>query len=421
MELIIIDVATSVLQSIAMAWTIVYCVDKNKKLDKVKILIISLLFLAISQFYTGTFGDNLASAVFIPHMLALFIIFIFYRKNFFSAVTAYTIIYVIIGIYAIIFGNLIFEYVMRTLPLQYINYEKILIMYIPEWFILFAYFKHLDRIRKIYKFIIYEKFAMVFLVMSLVMDFIITFYLLALSDKSQLIKNIIYIVFFLFFVAVLLYFWKVHQKSQQIYRLNESLELKNSELRKIKHDYGAQISYLYGLCLMERFDDLKRSLKDIINNNESTPTAVEVSRSDNSMLSLVLKPAIETGIHVIIEENCDFSLINMSEMEFYRIVSNIVNNAIKAMKGEGIIIAKSYEYLGNAVIKIENNGPQIPEYHLKDIFKVGFTTKENDDKNHGFGLSIVKDLVESHNGKVYVKSTETSTEFKIILPIVQSA
>ena len=107
----------------------------------------------------------------------------------------------------------------------------------------------------------------------------------------------------------------------------------------------------------------------------------------------------------------------MNEMEFYRVISNIVNNAINAMNGQGIIIAKSYEYLGNAVIKIENNGPKIEEYYLKDIFKVGFTTKDNTDKSHGYGLSIVKDLVESHNGKIHVKSTDTATEFKIILPI----
>jgi two-component system sensor histidine kinase AgrC len=32
-------------------------------------------------------------------------------------------------------------------------------------------------------------------------------------------------------------------------------------------------------------------------------------------------------------------------------------------------------------------------------------------------LSIVKDLVESQNGKIHVKSTDTATEFKIVLPI----
>ena len=147
------------------------------------------------------------------------------------------------------------------------------------------------------------------------------------------------------------------------------------------------------------------------------PTAVEVSNNENSLLTIALKPAVDKGIHVIIEDKCDFNLINMSEMEFYRVISNIINNAIKAMKGEGIIIARSYEYLGNAVIKIENNGPRIEECHLKSIFEMGFTTKDNADKSHGFGLSIVKDLVESHNGKINVKSTDAATQFKIVLPI----
>jgi signal transduction histidine kinase len=104
-------------------------------------------------------------------------------------------------------------------------------------------------------------------------------------------------------------------------------------------------------------------------------------------------------------------------MEFYRIISNIVNNAIKAMNGKGIIIAKAYEYLGNVIVRIENNGPRILEQHLNDIFKVGFTTKENNDQSHGYGLSIVKDLVESHNGKIYAKSSDVVTEFKIVFPI----
>ena len=33
--------------------------------------------------------------------------------------------------------------------------------------------------------------------------------------------------------------------------------------------------------------------------------------------------------------------------------------------------------------------------HLRNIFKEGFTTKDNSDKSHGYGLSIVKELVEN--------------------------
>jgi two-component system, LytTR family, sensor histidine kinase AgrC len=342
---------------------------------------------------------------------------IFYKKNILKAIISYTIMYSIMILMSIIFGSLIFEYVRGMLPKEYIMYETIFLIYVPQSMLLLLCFKHIDKIKQFHQLIISEGFSTLFIIVSFFLDFILTFYLVTLGEKSQLLKNIIYIVFCVFSIILLVYFWKVHQKSQQIYKLNEALETKNAELRKIKHDYGAQISYLYGLCLMERFDDLKKALKDIINNNSSVPTAVEVTGNQDSLLSVALKPAIEQGIHVIIEEKCDFSLINMSEMEFFRVVSNIVNNAIKAMNGEGIIIAKSYEYLGNIIIKIENNGPKIEEYHLKDIFKVGFTTKKNLDNSHGFGLSIVKELVEQYNGKVLVKSTDVTTEFKIILPI----
>ncbi len=417
MTLIIIDLITSVLQSILFAYTIIYCTDKEEKTDKIKLFCIVSLFICVANFFTGTFGNNWGITVIVTHILALGVMVIFYRKNVLSVITAYTIVYFIIGIYSAIFGSLIFEYITGILPLEYIYYEKFFIIYIPQWILLFLCFKYINKIKQIHIFIINENFSVFFLIMSFILDFIVTSYVITLSEKSQLLTNAIYIIFFLFFVAVLIYFWKIHQKSEQIYKLNEALEIKNNELRKIKHDYGAQISYLYGLCLMERFDDLKKSLKDIINNNDSTPTAVEVNNNENSLLSIALKPAIDKGIHVIIEDKCDFGLINMSEMEFYRVISNIVNNAIKAMKGEGIIIARSYEYLGNTVIKIENNGPKIEANYLKDIFKMGFTTKDNTDKSHGYGLSIVKDLVESHNGKIHVKSTDTATQFKIILPI----
>ena len=417
MTLIIIDLITSVLQSILFAYTIIYCIDKEEKIDKIKLFCIATLFICVANFFTGTFGNNWGITVIVTHMLALGTMIAFYRKNILSAITAYTIVYFIIGIYSVIFGSLIFAYITGILPLEYIDYEKIFIIYIPQWILLFLCFKYINKIKQIHIFIINESFSIIFLIMSFILDFIVTSYVITLGEKSQFITNAIYIIFFLFFLAILVYFWKIHQKSEQIYKLNEALEIKNNELRKIKHDYGAQISYLYGLCLMERFDDLKKSLKDIINNNEAMPTAVEVSNNENSLLTIALKPAVDKGIHVIIEDKCDFNLINMSEMEFYRVISNIINNAIKAMKGEGIIIARSYEYLGNAVIKIENNGPKIEEYHLKSIFEMGFTTKDNSDKSHGFGLSIVKDLVESHNGKINVKSTDAATQFKIVLPI----
>ena len=171
---------------------------------------------------------------------------------------------------------------------------------------------------------------------------------------------------------------------------------------------------------MNRFDDLGIALKKIINNNDSISSAVEINKNNNVLLSLAMQPAIDKGIHVIIKDNCSLKKVEMTEMELYRIICNVVNNAVRAMGGKGIITAEIYEQLKNVVIRIENDGPKIPEEDLENIFNAGFTSKDNKDGNHGFGFSIVKELVESYRGNISVKSSDKSTEFKIVLPLKQT-
>ena len=415
--LIIVDMIAWILKSMAFTYTISYCTSSDKRIEKIKIVLMTIMFILIRYFFSQTFKSSFEITIFATHLSILGVVVAFYGKNIVNALASYTIIYSILQMYTIIVGNLIFEYINKILPKEYIEQEIFFIIYVPQLLVLFICFKYRDKIKQIYKTIVYEGLFISSLIISFVLDFIVVFYLVTLGRENQLLRNIIYLMFFMFFIGILMYFWKVNRKSKQIYKLNEALEIKNDELRKIKHDYGAQISYLYGLCLMDRFDDLKKSLKDIINNNEATPTAVEVNKNENSLLSIALKPAIDKGIHVIIEEKCELALINMNEMDLYRIISNIANNAINVMNGEGIIIVKAYEYLDSVVIKIENDGPKIEENNLLNIFNAGFTTKENIDDSHGYGLYIVKELVERHNGKINVKSTDTATEFKIVLPI----
>ena len=94
MALIIIDIITSVLQSIIFAYTVTYCIEKKEKIDKIKLFAISLLFIFVSIFLLELFGDNFAICVFVTHILALCIVAIhFIEKILVSAITAYTIIY----------------------------------------------------------------------------------------------------------------------------------------------------------------------------------------------------------------------------------------------------------------------------------------------------------------------------------------
>ncbi|MFQ9247465.1 MAG: ATP-binding protein [Clostridium paraputrificum] len=59
---------------------------------------------------------------------------------------------------------------------------------------------------------------------------------------------------------------------------------------------------------------------------------------------------------------------------------------------------------------------KIDDDKIDKIFDVGFSTKENSDKNHGFGLAIVKEIVDKNKGNIEVFSNAENTQFKISLP-----
>ena len=71
------------------------------------------------------------------------------------------------------------------------------------------------------------------------------------------------------FYRTTLYFAAIERRAREIEKLNNALEGRIEELRKVKHDYGAQISYLYGLHLMKRYERAGELLKDIINGHNS--------------------------------------------------------------------------------------------------------------------------------------------------------
>ena len=96
---------------------------------------------------------------------------------------------------------------------------------------------------------------------TLVVDFIISFLFIYNDKDNPLFKEIVFLLLGSFIVLLTLYFANIEKKSIEISRLNKELEKKITELKKIKHDYGSQISYLYGAYLMENYEKLGDLLK----------------------------------------------------------------------------------------------------------------------------------------------------------------
>ncbi len=88
------------------------------------------------------------------------------------------------------------------------------------------------------------------------------------------------------------------------------------------------------------------------------------------------------------------------------------------MKNSKVLI-KLFEENDYVVVSVLNKAKDITENDLKNIFerfyKVDKSRKEQD--STGLGLSIVKRIVELHNGEIDVNLNEEIIEFKISLPL----
>lgn len=111
--------------------------------------------------------------------------------------------------------------------------------------------------------------------------------------------------------------------------------------------------------------------------------------------------------------------------EFQQIFFNIINNAVSAMKGGGIltIVTRSVENGQNVEIRISDTGTGIEKKHRTRIFEPFFTTKRLGEGT-GLGLTIVQALVAKHGGSISVdtktkeESEKTGTTFILTFPAI---
>ena len=117
----------------------------------------------------------------------------------------------------------------------------------------------------------------------------------------------------------------------------------------------------------------------------------------------------DTGDNAIIEANVNDHL-------FSWVIENILRNSLDAMKGEGNINLTTKENSDNIFIDISDTGKGIPQGKLKTVFKPGYSTKK---RGWGLGLSLAKRIIKDyHKGKIFVQKSKMNegTTFRIILP-----
>ena len=134
---------------------------------------------------------------------------------------------------------------------------------------------------------------------------------------------------------------------------------------------------------------------------ESEP--IDISQNlENSLFLLRHKLELDKiKIEKYIPENLPKIIVDKNQMQ--QIFFNLIRNAAQAIEKDGTITVVADEDQDKVKIKIQDTGFGIPEDKLDKIFKPFYTTK-GEAKGSGYGLAIVKELVQRNNGTIRVES-----------------
>lgn len=116
---------------------------------------------------------------------------------------------------------------------------------------------------------------------------------------------------------------------------------------------------------------------------------------------------------------CDFNehMICANEELMKQVWINLLDNAIKFVPQKGKISVTIYERNTHISVAIKNNGPKISEEERERIFNKFYQSDtSHSTEGTGIGLAVVKKIVELHEGKVWVESSERETIFWVQFP-----
>lgn len=135
----------------------------------------------------------------------------------------------------------------------------------------------------------------------------------------------------------------------------------------------------------------------------------------------VVEYANQKEITLIFDTEIEEKIVAFDSEKFERIILNILSNAIKFTKSGGTINVNVSDSDNNIFISIKDTGCGIPENMLERIFdtftQVDSSLRRNAEGS-GIGLSLVKSLVEMHEGEITAKSKlGLGSEFIIKIPV----
>jgi len=168
-----------------------------------------------------------------------------------------------------------------------------------------------------------------------------------------------------------------------------------------------------------RISDLVRAIKEYTYMDQAPVQNVDIVRGLETTLT-ILNHKLKRGVVVQRDYPPAPLLINSFGSELNQVWTNIIDNAIDAMNGQGELRIRAYREEPCVVVEIGDNGPGISPEVKAHIFEPFFTTK-GVGEGTGLGLDTVQRIVKKHRGNIQVNSRPGDTRFQVYLPLSQAS
>lgn len=221
--------------------------------------------------------------------------------------------------------------------------------------------------------------------------------------------SIYYLVSFLYYLA------PYAKKEMQDVILYEQLKLQEEHLRVLKHN-------------QERLEELKQKANQTIMNLENNKLdkekiyqvvdemqLTEINYCENKVIDALLHnklklaktKQIQVFTQVIAPENLQIALLDLISL-----FSNLLDNAIEASEKaeQAYLVLDCYPSRNYFVIKLTNS-----KLAKENVSLDSMKTSKQDEKNHGFGLQIIRNIVEKYDGDIQIHQEETKVEIGITI------
>ncbi|MBA1335362.1 MAG: hypothetical protein HPY66_0984 [Firmicutes bacterium] len=197
----------------------------------------------------------------------------------------------------------------------------------------------------------------------------------------------------------------------------EQIEKLVEVLHKSRHEHARHIQTIQSMLNLGKSDKAIEYIEGIV---ESYWPCDEMVYVDHPALTALLnskkKSAELKGVEFAFCAKCDLKNIPVKPWDLCSVVGNLLDNAFEAVactQGPKRVGLEIKHEQGNCVIFVHNNGPRISDRLKGKIFNPGVTTKGSSAR--GYGLYLVKKLVEEYGGNIEVISRDKTT-FIIYLP-----